>query len=583
MSALSRCIARRRRPGLAGALGGGGRHADHLGRDGPRRAPGGSTARTDPASVRREAAAGTHPRVRQHRRVLLLPCGPLAAERSAPVALLVPGAGSTPEFLGRAFAGPLATLGLRLLAADLRDGDPDPAASLAVHAAATAPVVLGGVSHGAHLTAGLLARGPVPSVRALLAVMPAWTGRATDGGGGDRGHGGPAAARGARLRCWPGSTRTPLPRTRAGGSPTSCSRRGRPGARPGSPTTSSGSPPTRRRRRPSWPGSTRRSPWWRCARTRCTPRRWRTRGPPPPARRCSGCRSPRRARDVEALGRAAAEALRATGALRPRRARPARGRARRWSCPLCGCVLGGGVLRDLLGQLQRQRAALRHGLLAADDDDAAEGLLQGLGAGTVLARPPRSRARAGTSGARRRRRSGPAGARRCPRGRPRAPSRLSSDAVGPCRSPPTTRRSPRGRPRSHRGPRPRCRRSAGRRRRRPARGGPVAERGGDDRALAWSTSTRTSTPASTGTRRPPRSTRSTAGAASDRPRDPPGARRAAPRCAAAPRRRAASSTSSGSWCLVLATTEHGPTPRLDDGRRLPSGTGCGRAARPVDP
>lgn len=101
-----------------------------------------------------------------------------------PVALLVPGAGSTPDFLERAFAGPLGRQGFRLASMDLRGVRPgEELGALDDAVGAWAPTVLGGVSFGAHLAArwtasrALAGAGrPRTSVRTVLAVMPAWTG-----------------------------------------------------------------------------------------------------------------------------------------------------------------------------------------------------------------------------------------------------------------------------------------------------------------------------------------------------------------------------------------------------------------------
>lgn len=107
----------------------------------------------------------------------------------APTVLLLPGVGSSSQFLLEAFADPLTAAGWRLVAADLRGhgaGPPlvDPAAhafgrhveDVAALAGRVAPEVLGGVSLGGHAAVGAALAG-VPC-RAVVACLPAWTGRA---------------------------------------------------------------------------------------------------------------------------------------------------------------------------------------------------------------------------------------------------------------------------------------------------------------------------------------------------------------------------------------------------------------------
>jgi pimeloyl-ACP methyl ester carboxylesterase len=103
-------------------------------------------------------------------------------EVGAPAAVVLPGSGSTAEFVARAFAAPLAATGHALVTADPPAGrpeDPDPAASwgLALDAlAAREPLALvGGVSLGAHAAARWASRRP-GATGGLLLVMPAWTG-----------------------------------------------------------------------------------------------------------------------------------------------------------------------------------------------------------------------------------------------------------------------------------------------------------------------------------------------------------------------------------------------------------------------
>ncbi|MCP2260750.1 Lysophospholipase, alpha-beta hydrolase superfamily [Streptoalloteichus tenebrarius] len=100
------------------------------------------------------------------------------------VAVLVPGTGSDAEFVRRAFAGPLAALGFRLVAVSPRPGprlvDEHLAALDRAALAAGHPVVVGGVSLGAHLAAEWAARNP-GSCAGLLLAMPGWTGPAGEG------------------------------------------------------------------------------------------------------------------------------------------------------------------------------------------------------------------------------------------------------------------------------------------------------------------------------------------------------------------------------------------------------------------
>jgi pimeloyl-ACP methyl ester carboxylesterase len=109
----------------------------------------------------------------------------------APAAVVLPGSGSTAEFVARAFAGPLAAAGLALLTADPRPGRSQTVGSEALDAAETwgaalddlvcrTPVALvGGVSLGAHAAVRWAATRP-GRCAGVLCVMPAWTG-APDG------------------------------------------------------------------------------------------------------------------------------------------------------------------------------------------------------------------------------------------------------------------------------------------------------------------------------------------------------------------------------------------------------------------
>jgi pimeloyl-ACP methyl ester carboxylesterase len=99
----------------------------------------------------------------------------------APVAVVLPGSGSTAEFVARAFAGPLVASGHALVTADhparADGGDPAGAWGLALDALAERePLELvGGVSLGAHAAVRWAARRP-GRCGGLLLVMPAWTG-----------------------------------------------------------------------------------------------------------------------------------------------------------------------------------------------------------------------------------------------------------------------------------------------------------------------------------------------------------------------------------------------------------------------
>jgi pimeloyl-ACP methyl ester carboxylesterase len=103
-------------------------------------------------------------------------------EAGAPAAVVLPGSGSTAEFVARAFAGPLAAAGHALVTADPprpRPDVPDPADvwGLALDALAERepPALVGGVSLGAH-AAARWATGRPGATGGLLLVMPAWTG-----------------------------------------------------------------------------------------------------------------------------------------------------------------------------------------------------------------------------------------------------------------------------------------------------------------------------------------------------------------------------------------------------------------------
>lgn len=119
-----------------------------------------------------------------------------------PAVVVAHGVGSSSRFVLDAFAGPLAHAGLRLVAYDLRGhGRSTPVTDplghrLDAHVADLRRVavvadadVVGGVSLGAHAAVAHAAERPTP--RAVLACLPAWTGRAEPGEGP---HAGVAAA-----------------------------------------------------------------------------------------------------------------------------------------------------------------------------------------------------------------------------------------------------------------------------------------------------------------------------------------------------------------------------------------------------
>lgn len=95
-----------------------------------------------------------------------------------PVAVMLPGTGSDEVFVDAAFGAPMASVGIRLVAPRPEPSDLVAAGLRAFDAAAAeAPVLVGGVSFGAHLAA-TWAIGNRDRCAGLLAVMPAWTGPA---------------------------------------------------------------------------------------------------------------------------------------------------------------------------------------------------------------------------------------------------------------------------------------------------------------------------------------------------------------------------------------------------------------------
>ena len=114
-----------------------------------------------------------------------------------PVALIAHGAGSSAAFIASAFARPLHASGLRLVTYDLRGHGrsalarssddhhiDEHAADLAAVAASIRGevMVVGGVSLGAHAAVRAVTREGL-SCHAVLACLPAWTGKATPGEG----------------------------------------------------------------------------------------------------------------------------------------------------------------------------------------------------------------------------------------------------------------------------------------------------------------------------------------------------------------------------------------------------------------
>jgi len=115
---------------------------------------------------------------------------------TSPVILLAHGVGSTATFVDEAFGEPLRAAGWRMATMDLRGhgrstplSDPTDhhldlqAADVAAVAAATGAAAVAGISLGGHAVVRAAARGLLPAVRAVAAVVPAWSGRARVGEG----------------------------------------------------------------------------------------------------------------------------------------------------------------------------------------------------------------------------------------------------------------------------------------------------------------------------------------------------------------------------------------------------------------
>nr|WP_211346535.1 alpha/beta hydrolase [Actinokineospora cianjurensis] len=95
------------------------------------------------------------------------------------MAVLLPGTGSDAMFVRSVFAGPLAAVGVTLRAPDPRPGKDLVRGHLEALDATTGPVLVGGISLGAHLAALWAARNPERCAGLLLA-LPAWTGEPGD-------------------------------------------------------------------------------------------------------------------------------------------------------------------------------------------------------------------------------------------------------------------------------------------------------------------------------------------------------------------------------------------------------------------
>ncbi|MBM7776299.1 pimeloyl-ACP methyl ester carboxylesterase [Actinokineospora baliensis] len=92
-----------------------------------------------------------------------------------PTAVLLPGTGSDEVFVRSVFAGPLAAVGVALRTPRPRPGKDLVKAHLAALDATEGPVLVGGISLGAHLGALWAAANP-DRCAGLLLALPAWTG-----------------------------------------------------------------------------------------------------------------------------------------------------------------------------------------------------------------------------------------------------------------------------------------------------------------------------------------------------------------------------------------------------------------------
>ncbi|HEX3785111.1 MAG TPA: alpha/beta hydrolase [Pseudonocardiaceae bacterium] len=93
------------------------------------------------------------------------------------IAVLIPGTASDEVFVASVFAGPLASVGLDLVAVAPKSGDDLVSGHLAAldAAAREGPIVAGGISLGAHLAAEWALANP-DRCAGLLLAMPAWHG-----------------------------------------------------------------------------------------------------------------------------------------------------------------------------------------------------------------------------------------------------------------------------------------------------------------------------------------------------------------------------------------------------------------------
>jgi pimeloyl-ACP methyl ester carboxylesterase len=98
--------------------------------------------------------------------------GPL----DGPLAVVVPGSASTADFVLRAFGPALAAVGIGLVSGEPAAEDADLLAGLDEAAERYRPVLVGGVSRGAHAAARWAANGPDRPPAGLLLALPAWTG-----------------------------------------------------------------------------------------------------------------------------------------------------------------------------------------------------------------------------------------------------------------------------------------------------------------------------------------------------------------------------------------------------------------------
>ena len=90
---------------------------------------------------------------------------------------MLPGSGSDERFIRSVFAGALAGIGVELVAPVPRRGaDVVAGYRAALDAAGPGPVLVGGISLGAHVAARWAAAAPRGRVAGLLLALPAWTG-----------------------------------------------------------------------------------------------------------------------------------------------------------------------------------------------------------------------------------------------------------------------------------------------------------------------------------------------------------------------------------------------------------------------